>query len=349
MSETEAASFDAVFSEDALTESMPDLPAAEEPETVQPSKATEEPADGSGPEEVEEPGAEEVEAEDPEAAATAELGAEDNPYTVKNLPKDMHVQIKIDGEDQTVSVRELTEGHMRQAAYNRRVNEAKGMGERARAVVAQAAAKHEQFRQGVLNTLRTPAKLDAYMEEHHPEQWEAAIKLGVTRLVKLSRGTEEERRAYDRQRDRRSIDRERAALQAERQRVSRESQANASRDAKLSVVKPAWERAVAQVGSPQFEQTEAQDIMSEIGSSLEVAARRAQRDLTAPEAEKVMLRVLRANGYVAPSLTPPKRAKKAKAPAPVRGKPRRAAKKSDGDFSPGTDPGGAWSTDDLLG
>jgi hypothetical protein len=53
--------------------------------------------------------------------ADRSVGSEDNPYTVKTLPADKFVKLKVDGEETVVPMKELADGYIRQQTFNKRL------------------------------------------------------------------------------------------------------------------------------------------------------------------------------------------------------------------------------------
>ena len=278
---------------------------------------------------------------EPEPAAAGELGDEDNPYSVKNLPESF-VTVKVNGEDKTVSLKDLTSGHMMHSAYQEKMGEVKDLGARAEQVVQDVKAKSQQFYDNVMGMLgdESGEQLDAYMEEHFPEQWEAAVTLGAQRMMRVREGSEADQRAHWQERQTRLHRRQQASFQRERAQHEQQRQQQAVNSARQDVVVPAAKRAMAQVGNPQLTADEKTEIWADMGSFLDMARQQAGRPLKVEEAERVMVRVFRNHGYAPPKA--PRAAKKA--PPVVKAKPRRRAAKD----TPAT-AADAWDLDSLLG
>ena len=132
----------------------PEGPGAEEPDEDE-----EQALPGAAEDDEAQEGAE-GDGEDEEAHDTR--GSKDEPFSVKDLPADKFIQLKVDGEKVTVSLRELGDSYIGQRTINARLNKTKSLTDEATQFIEKAKSEREQVRGAVRELLSDSEQLYDY-------------------------------------------------------------------------------------------------------------------------------------------------------------------------------------------
>lgn len=237
-------------------------------------------------------------------------GTREDPLTLKDLPEDKWIKVKVDGETQLVSLREAMEGaYLRPQAFDRLLSKANRAKTEAEQIARDAVEHQSRFRQGFDLWIRDPGKVFSMMLDQHEEVLEqVAIKYAELRKSEAENPMLRQQRIFAAQN--RKIQEERQRTQQERQewetRRAREEAASAA----LRELKPGYEAGLKELGFPNV----TAELSAEIRARLQVA--RAQRGGAALTAGDVRDAVVRAGRYL--GIAPAAAAAPAPASAPAR-------------------------------
>jgi ribosomal protein L17 len=224
----------------------PEGPGAEEGD-----EGEEEPVPGGEPpEEDEGEAAQETDGEDEEAHDTR--GSKEEPFTVKDLPADKFIELKVDGEKKVVSLAELASGYIGQQTINQRLNQTKKLTDEAQALAAKAKEERTTVKRALSEFLKDPDQLFEYFNDTADrEKILEAVAVKYAEQVTRFRKNPEERLRFERARDE-------ARLAWERQQWEQQVQAeaHAKQQAEMqqraeSIFRPGWEQGLKRAGFPQ--------------------------------------------------------------------------------------------------
>lgn len=223
----------------------------------------------------------------PEEPVTA-YGSESEPYTVDDFGEDEFVRVKIDGEEQIVSVREAIDSGLRRATFDRRANRLKLIQRETETFVKESQTQLRQWQKGFFDTVGDSEKLMAFLEDHHPDVldeitlahhpalWEAHEK-GNLETWRQQRKLRVRERLLEQQHKRAEQEQ---LTQKQRQRL----------EARRAVVGPALRAALAETG---FERP-SRELLGEIASALDAKESRLGRELTGEEITAIAAKWMRA-------------------------------------------------------
>lgn len=314
----------------------PEAPAEPADEPVSFNEALDEPEDEPEVDDApdtDEP-AEESEAEELES----EPGSEKDPWTLKDLP-DEYVTVKIDGEEQTLPLRQLAENGMRQQTFDKRAHELKQLTERAETMLAESQENAHKLRAGITATLSSHERLLPYLNEHYPDVLD---ELALQHYPTLHRAHEEgDLKSFMAQRKVAQKERSLRAEEARLEQQRREAESARGIEAKRALVLPAL-KAAALAAKAEI----TKEARADIGAALNARATALGRDLTGDEIQDIATRFLRtyAETGEAPKARKPRRKTKRRA---AQGE-RRAAPSGRGQEPPKRGPDGRLNEDWLI-
>lgn len=268
---------------DAAMDALDDFPATarEKPENdnarKQPARKREaEPADGEGesdeeqalpsPEDEEEEGEE----EDPEGEAAEEeehdtRGSKEDPFSVKDLPKDKFIELKVDGEKVTVSFDELASGYIREQTFTRRVNKTKMLADEAAAMVAKARDTQTRVRQELRAFLHDPEQLyDFFLASDEREQVFEQAARKYAELRRAHRERPDERLAFQRRRDQERLAYEREQWESQKRAEVEERTRKEQLERARVVFEPGWHAGLRKAGFPDVAGPAGQALWDEV-------------------------------------------------------------------------------------
>jgi AcrR family transcriptional regulator len=210
-------------------------------------------ADGEPSEGLEAPqdGAEEPEeaSEGDEAEEPTTKGTKTDPFKVTDLPDDRFVQVKIDGKLETIPLRELGDGYIRDQTFRRAFNETRQATQHAEAIAQRAVEWQRETKAQIGQVMSNPDMLYDYFTAN--PQREQVLAKAATKYAQLVAQERQDPTA----RARRETERERARLEAERRRFDEErnsvvqerqqSEAVAARQRELA---PGWVQGLKEAG-----------------------------------------------------------------------------------------------------
>lgn len=276
---------------------------------------------GGKPKPVEEPTDEipeaeaEAEAETPPEEDESDepvVGTEDNPYTIHDFGEDEFVRIKIDGEEQVVSVRKALDAGISRATLDKRAPLMKKKTQEAEQLASQATETLSKYKKGIVNTFSDkksalnylnnhfPHVLDEIVLEHYPHLYEADKAGKLDHFLSLRKLKHQER----------TLEQRRIMDDKERQNQQAQDQTGQRRTLLLGALKETLKDNAFEKPDPE--------LLGEIGEALNARERRSGRILSQDEVTQVVRRWLRAHTEgTKPRERKPRRGK---APRPVQGK-----------------------------
>ena len=226
-------------------------PGRKEPEGEEPEEEGEEGEDEAAGEVDEGEAEHEPEREDDDQEAHAR-GSKEEPFSVKDLPEDRFIELKIDGEKQTVSLAELAKGYIREATFNQRINRTQALTAQAQQALEKARETQERVRHEFVSFVQDPDQIyEFFLASDDREQVLEQVAMKYASLLKRFREAPHERLAFQRQRDQERLRAEREHWEAEK-RAEAEARARAeSHQRAVSVFKPGWEAGLRKAGFPE--------------------------------------------------------------------------------------------------
>lgn len=248
---------------DALTDAGPANDNAPEkvrrkpkaPEADEPDESGEQMPVGEPDDEGEEEEQPEAEAEGAEEDEHDSRGSKDDPFTVKDLPKDRYIEIKVDGEKAVVSFDELASGYIREQTFTKRVNKTKLLADEAEAMIGRARATQQQVRDELRSFLYDPEQLyDFFLASEDREQIFETAARKYAELRRLHREQPETRLAFQRRRDQERLQAEREHWEAQKRAEIQERTQKEQTERARAIFQPGWEQGLKKAGFPEATQ-----------------------------------------------------------------------------------------------
>lgn len=257
---------------DALIDSALDFLSSEKPANnnapVEREPGKEKPAKPGRPDEHEPdadpeqevPGEDDAGAEDPEDSGEGDeaedsehgLGSLDNPYSVKHLPKDKYIELKVDGEKIKVSLAEMGDGYIREKTFSTRINKTKQLADQAEAMAKKAVEYPQRLRQEFQSFVTDPEQIyEFFLGSEEREQTFARAAERYALLLRRFREHPEERLAFQRKRDTERLQKEREAWEAQKREEMTARQRAEANERALKIFKPGWDEGLRRAGFPQ--------------------------------------------------------------------------------------------------
>lgn len=296
--------------------------AQEAQEGAEGAETAEDPGEGEEGQEdgLEDPGEGEEGEEDDRATSK---GSKADPFTVKDLPEDRYIKVKIDGgKEEAVSMRELADGYIRFETFAKRVGTAATAIQQAEGTVRELQEKHGNVRTQVNQLLGDPKKLlDFYLGDSENEGiFRAAATEYAQRHAKW-KANPQERAAWERDRDAGKLKKEREDFENQKRtqtEAQQRSESNARRSAEL---KPGWDAGLKEAGFPNV----TSDFQDHVRAILSVVGARSGKPVTADDVKAAVIKTAKLLGSEPgkPKPKPAVIAPKAKREAPAKpgGKP----------------------------
>lgn len=216
--------------------------------------------------EVEEPEVDELPPE-------PEVGTKKRPHKREDMPEDVFVELKVDGEKHVVNLKELTDNFSGQKAIQKRLEAIAA--ERATMERTVNESKEEVKKNGAFfeDLIRNPDKL--YEILTRTDELEATLqKLFERRYSDLDAWQKDRalRARFLYERGQKQIARERQILESQRQGVEREAQQRQVEEHRMKVIKPGWNEGLRRTGllntkieHPDFTKTAQSWLMNKVG------------------------------------------------------------------------------------
>lgn len=181
---------------------------------------------------------EETEAEQDAPLLPPGKGTRETPLTIKDIPKDKFIEVKVDGQKMVVDLAEALDGtFMRPAYLHKALNTAKAELGKAKTVAQDAINSKESFQQNWTRLLGNPEALLSYFVDSADSEavFEQAV-IGYLQIRKAEKNNPDLHLRRVRARDEREIDRRRKELDS-REHTERTTRENAQR---VEQIKQSW-------------------------------------------------------------------------------------------------------------
>lgn len=191
--------------------------------------------------------------EEPEAKTPwpKDRGTREKPLTIKDLPDDVYVQVKVDGKQDTVSLKEYAQGIIRMESFHGAYNKANQAYQDATEIAQKSLEERQKIRDGVKGLFKTPKQMFDYYMEHYPDE---AVELG--RMIALqfkewneTPGARETHKAMIRERQ---LAAERERFQRERENWERGQHESRAKAEAAERFRPAHNEAMKEAGFPKI-------------------------------------------------------------------------------------------------
>ncbi len=197
----------------------------------------------------------EEEAEAPAEGAEEEhdlRGSKQEPFSVKDLPSDKFIEVKVDGEKLVIPLSELPAGYIRQETFSRWANKTKLLADEAQGLIQKAAETKEQVRSAVRELLSDAEGLfDYYTATDEREKVLEAVARRYAELRKLHRERPDERLLFQRRRDEQRLAAEREHWETQKRTEEEERQRKETLAQMRSTFQPGWEAGLRRAGFPE--------------------------------------------------------------------------------------------------
>lgn len=202
-------------------------------------------------------------AEDQEEASEQLGGTEDKPWTVKDMPADRYVSVKVDGKPVTVSMREMADGYIRQETFRERVREAGDAGKKAKDIADRAISWQKQQAESLAQAMSSPEELLEYFMGGD-EGREAVLRQLATAYAKIVKADQADPNARTRranEREQKRLQAERTAWEQQRQQSEQQRQQQAAVEQQRAALAPGYQQGLKEAGllgkelTPEFKST----------------------------------------------------------------------------------------------
>jgi hypothetical protein len=217
-------------------------------------------------------------------------GTKADPLTVNDLPEDRFIKLKIDGKEETVSLRELADGHIREQTFHAQVKQIKDLPAKIEQLKAEFNQRLTGTKSRVNQLLSDPAMLDQFFSQD-PEM--EAVALDFAKRV-ARRAAED--KANPAAKQQRHLERERETLRREREeheRTTREQQqrhqATEAANRRAAELQPAWESALKETGFPAA----TQELFDLVQANVAAATKRQGKPISAEDFKAITIRAVK--------------------------------------------------------
>jgi hypothetical protein len=248
---------------DSALEALGDLAGPDNNNGRAPAKPRTEPQRPDGEDadaEVEEPLGTDAEDEDDEhgeqdADGDAEThdprGSKEEPFSVKDLPADKFIELKVDGEKTVVSLSELAAGYIREQTFSQRINRTKALADEAQAHLTRAKETQTSVREALREFVNDPDQLyDYFLATEDREKVLEAVAQRYAGQLRRFRENPQERLYFQRERDQARLQAEREHFEREKQQELQARQQQEQQERAFKVFKPGWEAGLKKAGFP---------------------------------------------------------------------------------------------------
>ena len=258
----------------------------------------------------------EPEVGDEEDEAHDTRGSKEDPFSVKDLPRDKFIELKIDGEKTVVSLDEMAAGYIREQTFSSRINKTKQLADEAQAAVHAAKQMQQRVASEFREFIQDPDQLfEFFTKTEQREQVFEAAAMRYAGLLKRFRENPHERLAYERQRDVERLNAEREHFESQKRAEYEARTKKAQTEAALRVFKPGWEAGLRKAGFPQQTQALWDEVMLRCDQRV-----RSGHQVSSDDVAEFVARAAKLLELPPASKTRPKTTAQAASPAPRREK-----------------------------
>lgn len=259
-------------------------------QATKPKEETGELPDGLEEGEEGEGGELELEGEEPEEEEPDTRGTREDPISVKDLPEDKFIKIKVDGREEIVSLRELADGHIREQTFRAKMKEVKDLPAKIDALKDEFTNRLTGTKSKV-NTLLSDPKLLFQFFGQDPEM--ESVGMEFARLMAVQAKADKENPIGKQQR---MLERQRTKLEAERaehERTTREReqhrQTSEAVQRRAEALKPAWEGALREAGFP----APTQELYDLVNANVATATKRTGKPISPEDFKAIAVRAIK--------------------------------------------------------
>lgn len=193
----------------------------------------------------------EEEAETAAKALPKDRGTQDKPYSVKDLPDDKFVQVKIDGKPATVSMKELASGYIRMETFHAAHGRANDAIEEATQMATRSLGERKALRDDLQHLFRTPDRLFKHMLNNNPREM---LELGKQIAMQFKAWNDDPNALaqHEHALQLRQVEGERQRLQQERQQWEQQQRSTQAAAEAQKVWAPAYEKVMKEAGFPKL-------------------------------------------------------------------------------------------------
>lgn len=191
--------------------------------------------------------------EEPRAAKSIlpdDKGTEDAPYSVKDLPEDRFVKVKVDGEERVLPLREMADGYIRKQTMDRGLSAAKQATADAERIAQTHIQERTKLRADVDAFLSNDERMFTYLMERDPD---VLLRLGErigNQWGEWQKNPEALQR-HNYQRQQRQIEAERKRVAQERQQWELERTKREASERSRQTWEPVWKESLKEAGFPK--------------------------------------------------------------------------------------------------
>jgi hypothetical protein len=250
---------------------------APKPETPQPSDleesdfADEPPTESTNtprpPDPEPQPEAEPDEPEKPQFGPK-DKGTKEKPLHVKDLPEDRFLKIRVNGEDEVVSLRDAVRGFIRKETFDRVYGQVNGNAEKALGLASRALEERQNTVQQLQQFLTNPRGMLDWCMKHAPQVADEFAKIYAVEYLQKWREKPEEKLRFEHERQMTAVREKEEAHARERADWERARALEENTAAKRKLLAPGYAEGMKLAGFPkvteQF-QTMSRAILNEIG------------------------------------------------------------------------------------
>lgn len=251
-------------------------------------------------------------------------GSASNPYNVKTLP-DAHVTIKVDGEEKTVSLREMVDGYMREGTFHKRVAEVTELKKRAVEIADTLQKEKGAIQTSFRELVNSPEDMYQFLEEHAEDTLDKMARLRLRQMLQWHQNPQA-KFEYDRRRQEEALEKRRAKLRDEETQYRTSRQHQEATERYRAEFEPGFRQGIKEAGYPKMTD-ELRTLVTGI-----ISARRQQlngKPLTGDDIRYAVVKAARIASAETVANRKPPPPKQGQRPAPSRSlAPQRSAKPS---------------------
>lgn len=179
-------------------------------------------------------------------------GTKEKPLSFKDLPDDRFIRIKIDGKDETVSLKEAVRGHIRKEAFDRAYSLVQHNADKALALASRTLKEKENIRGELQAFLSNPGKMLGWCMKYAPKVADEFARLYATEYLAKWRDKPELRLQFEHEREMASVREQREAHDKEVRDWERQRAIAENVEAKKKLLGPGFHEGMKLAGFPKL-------------------------------------------------------------------------------------------------
>lgn len=192
-------------------------------------------------------------------------GSKEEPFSVKDLPSDKFIELKVDGEKVIVPLSELARGYVSEKTFHQRIGKTKALADEATAHLTRLKETEHNLREATRTLLSDPNEILEYFTA--TEEREAVlmqVAQAFAAQVRKFREDPQSRIEYERQRNARRLQEERERWQAQKEAEARAAQEREAQERFEKVFRPGWNEGLKRAGFPDVSGQHGQALWEEV-------------------------------------------------------------------------------------